>query len=42
MVEFGDGQHEQLRALFTSAGWNVEAILNDLTDRPRILIANRP
>jgi release factor glutamine methyltransferase len=42
MAEFGDGQQDALRALFTSAGWNVEAILNDLTDRPRILIAKRP
>jgi release factor glutamine methyltransferase len=42
MVEFGDGQQDQLRPLFTSAGWNVEAVLNDLTDRPRILIANCP
>ena len=42
MIEFGDGQQNQLRSLFTSAGWNVEAVLNDLTDRERILIANRP
>jgi release factor glutamine methyltransferase len=42
MVEFGDGQQDQLRSLFSSVGWNVEAIHNDLTDRPRILIANRP
>jgi release factor glutamine methyltransferase len=41
MVEFGDGQSEQLHSLFTSDGWNLEAILNDLTGRARILIANR-
>lgn len=42
MLEFGDGQQEQLPSLFTSAGWQIEAILNDLSDRPRILIARRP
>lgn len=41
IVEFGDGQQDQLRSLFGSAGWNMESILNDLTDRPRILIADR-
>ncbi|HEX7861790.1 MAG TPA: peptide chain release factor N(5)-glutamine methyltransferase [Verrucomicrobiae bacterium] len=41
MVEFGDGQQEQLRTLFTTNGWLVESILNDLTDRPRILIAHQ-
>ena len=42
MIEFGDGQQDQIRSLFSSSSWNVEGILNDLTDRPRILIANRP
>lgn len=41
ILEFGDGQQDLLRTLFSSAGWRVEAILNDLTERPRILIANR-
>lgn len=41
MVEFGDGQQDQLRDLFAAQGWIVEAILNDLTDRSRILIAHR-
>jgi hypothetical protein len=41
MVEFGDGQQDQLRDLFAAQGWIVEAILNDLTDRARILIAHR-
>ncbi|MGZ8920839.1 MAG: peptide chain release factor N(5)-glutamine methyltransferase [Limisphaerales bacterium] len=42
MLEFGDGQHEQLPELFTSAGWQIDAILKDLNDRPRVLIARRP
>jgi release factor glutamine methyltransferase len=41
MAEFGDGQQDHLRSLFTTSGWQVEAILNDLTDRPRILVARR-
>jgi methylase of polypeptide subunit release factors len=41
MVEFGDGQANPLRELFSAHGWTVEAILNDLTDRARILIAHR-
>ena len=41
MVEFGDGQQDQLRALFSENGWSVEANLNDLSARPRILIATR-
>ena len=41
MAEFGDGQQDRLGAIFTTSGWQVEAILNDLTDRPRILVANR-
>ena len=41
MLEFGDGQQEQLPSIFTSAGWQIEAILNDLSERPRILIARR-
>lgn len=42
MLEFGDGQQEPLNALFTSAGWQIDAILKDLNDRPRILITHRP
>lgn len=41
MIEFGDGQQDQLRELFGANGWSVEAVMNDLTDRPRILIAHR-
>jgi release factor glutamine methyltransferase len=39
MVEFGDGQAESLRVLFTSRGWTVLKILRDLSQRDRILIA---
>jgi release factor glutamine methyltransferase len=39
MVEFGDGQAEALRALFTASRWVVEAVREDLTQRPRFLIA---
>ncbi len=39
MIEFGDGQAEALQTLFTEAGWNVHAILRDLSRRERILIA---
>jgi release factor glutamine methyltransferase len=39
-AEFGDGQAESLRALFNAQGWMVEAIENDLTSRPRMLIAS--
>src|SRR5688572_13817101 len=42
MVEFGDSQQDQLRSLFTANTWNIEAILNDLSGRPRILIASLP
>lgn len=41
MLEFGDGQQDQLRSLFTASGWSIDSILNDLSARPRILIASR-
>jgi release factor glutamine methyltransferase len=41
MVEFGDGQAEALREIFTAQGWTVEAVREDYTRRPRILIAGR-
>ncbi len=40
MAEFGDGQAEALRRIFTSSGWQVREILPDLDGRPRILIAS--
>ena len=41
MVEFGDGQAEALRGIFAAQKWVVEAIQEDYTQRPRILVAGR-
>jgi release factor glutamine methyltransferase len=42
MLEFGDGQAEPLRKLFSDEKWIVEEILADYSARPRFLIARRP
>jgi len=39
MLEFGDGQGEAIREIFTGQNWIVEAIRDDYTQRQRILIA---
>ena len=39
MLEFGEGQHGEISALFTNAGWTVETVAKDYTGRERILIA---
>lgn len=39
MMEFGDGQAESLREIFSAPRWTVEAVREDLTRRPRFLIA---
>ena len=39
MVEFGDGQATAIRDLLQGQMWVVEAILEDYTHRPRLLIA---
>ena len=39
MLEFGDGQAETLRRVFESQMWIVERLVEDYTQRPRILIA---
>jgi len=39
MLEFGDGQGETIRDIFTAQNWIVEAIREDYTQRQRILIA---
>ena len=39
MVEFGDGQSEAVRKIFEKEKWVVEAVREDYTRRPRILIA---
>jgi release factor glutamine methyltransferase len=39
MVEFGDGQADALKKLFTAHNWIVEAVVEDYSRRPRILVA---
>ena len=41
MLEFGDDQAQALRQLFAEQNWIVDAVLEDYTHRPRILIARR-
>ena len=39
LLEFGDGQSEAIRKIFEQEKWIVEAVREDYTRRPRILIA---
>ncbi len=39
MCEFGDGQAEALREIFTAQKWIVEAVEEDYSHRPRMLVA---
>jgi methylase of polypeptide subunit release factors len=39
MAEFGDGQERAVAGLFQQAAWPSLEIANDLTSRPRIVIA---
>ena len=39
MLEFGDGQAEALRRIFEAENWIVEAVREDYSRRPRLLIA---
>lgn len=41
LAEFGEGQGPDLRRIFEQAGWTVESILPDDTDRERMLHARR-
>lgn len=41
LLEFGDEQEDDLRRIFSGTGWVFEAIENDLSGRPRIVIARR-
>jgi len=41
MVEFGDGQEEQVCRILKGQNWIVVAVKQDYTPRPRILIARR-
>ena len=38
--ELGDGQWEQVKAIFQNAGWTVDSPLHDLQEIPRVLIAH--
>jgi release factor glutamine methyltransferase len=40
MLEFGDGQSPSIREIFEAQKWIVEAVVEDYTQRPRILIAH--
>lgn len=40
LVEFGDGQADALKKLFATHNWIVEAVVEDYSRRPRILIAH--
>ncbi len=40
MLEFGDGQAQAIREIFDSQKWIVEGIVDDYTQRPRIIIAH--
>ena len=40
LAEFGDGQEQAIKDLFTKSEWQSVEIANDLTDRPRIVIAS--
>lgn len=42
MLEVGDGQAEVVAALLVAAGWGAVTVENDWTNRPRLLIAERP
>ena len=39
MLEFGDNQGESLKQIFTERGWKISAVLRDLSQRERVLIA---
>ena len=41
MLEFGDGQAEGLREIFQQQMWIVEAVEEDYSHRPRIMVARR-
>jgi hypothetical protein len=41
MLEMGDGQAEPLRKILEQQMWIVEAIEEDYTHRPRIMVARR-
>lgn len=42
LLELGDGQAESVSRLFADAGWRIESVEKDLSDRDRVLIVRRP
>jgi release factor glutamine methyltransferase len=40
MVEFGEGQADALKEIFEKENWVVDAVAEDYTHRPRIMIAS--
>lgn len=42
MLEFGDGQETAISEIFEAKGWRDLEVLKDLTQRPRMLIAQPP
>jgi release factor glutamine methyltransferase len=41
MIEFGDGQADRIREIFAGQNWIVEAIVEDYSRRPRIMVMRR-
>jgi methylase of polypeptide subunit release factors len=41
MLEFGDGQADEIKEIFAGEKWIVEAVLADYSQRARILIAHK-
>jgi methylase of polypeptide subunit release factors len=38
MLEFGDGQADAIRSIFETQNWVVEAVKEDYSRRPRIVV----
>ena len=41
MLEFGDGQANEIKKIFEAKAWVTETIVDDYTKRPRIFISRR-
>ncbi len=42
LIEFGDGQSEEVQKIFRAQMWIVESVCDDYSGRPRFLVAIRP
>ena len=42
MVEFGDEQEKNVWKILQDQGWEIDGVEKDYSNRPRILIADRP